>query len=121
MAYPVIDTTPVQIDFSAVAGAAPVTARETEGERSEVELHPSYNPQQVESALKEASGSGGGRGGGGGGGQCVICWDAQAEAVCVPCGHVAGCMECLGEVKAKKWGCPVCRAEIREVIKVFHV
>ncbi|RDX79390.1 putative E3 ubiquitin-protein ligase XBAT35 [Mucuna pruriens] len=43
---------------------------------------------------------------------CVICLDAPAEGACIPCGHVAGCMSCLNEVKAKKWGCPVCRAKI---------
>ncbi|KAK4258388.1 hypothetical protein QN277_007843 [Acacia crassicarpa] len=52
---------------------------------------------------------------------CVICLDAQAEGVCIPCGHVAGCMSCLNEVKAKKWGCPVCRAKIDQVIKIYHV
>ncbi|GFP83370.1 putative E3 ubiquitin-protein ligase xbat35 [Phtheirospermum japonicum] len=47
-----------------------------------------------------------------GGGSCTICLDAPLEGACVPCGHLAGCMSCLNEVKAKKWGCPVCRAKI---------
>lgn len=55
------------------------------------------------------------------GGQCVVCWDAKAEAVCIPCGHLAGCMDCLSEIKAKDWGCPVCRAPIQQVIKVYAV
>lgn len=55
------------------------------------------------------------------GGQCVVCWDAKAEAVCIPCGHLSGCMECLAEIKAKDWGCPVCRAPIQQVIKVYAV
>lgn len=55
------------------------------------------------------------------GGQCVVCWDAKAEAVCIPCGHLAGCMDCLAEIKAKDWGCPVCRAPIQQVIKVYAV
>ncbi|XP_010450048.1 PREDICTED: putative E3 ubiquitin-protein ligase XBAT34 isoform X2 [Camelina sativa] len=45
-------------------------------------------------------------------GMCVICADASSEAVCVPCGHVAGCVSCLKEIKNKKMGCPVCRANI---------
>ncbi|XP_028791925.1 putative E3 ubiquitin-protein ligase XBAT35 [Neltuma alba] len=57
----------------------------------------------------------------GSGSSCVICLDAPAEGVCIPCGHVAGCMSCLNEVKAKKWGCPVCRAKIDQVIKIYHV
>ncbi|KAH9682010.1 putative E3 ubiquitin-protein ligase XBAT35 [Citrus sinensis] len=52
---------------------------------------------------------------------CVICLDAPAEGACVPCGHMAGCMSCLNEVKAKKWGCPVCRANISQVIRLYAV
>ncbi|KAG4997750.1 hypothetical protein JHK85_029189 [Glycine max] len=58
---------------------------------------------------------------GGSGSSCVICLDAPAEGACIPCGHVAGCMSCLNEVKSKKWGCPVCRAKIDQVIKLYHV
>ncbi|KMT16606.1 hypothetical protein BVRB_3g048930 isoform A [Beta vulgaris subsp. vulgaris] len=52
---------------------------------------------------------------------CVICFDAPVEGACVPCGHMAGCMSCLNEIKAKKWGCPVCRTNIDQVIKVYAV
>ncbi|MED6134540.1 hypothetical protein PIB30_037914 [Stylosanthes scabra] len=62
-----------------------------------------------------------GKNGGGSGSSCVICLDAPAEGACIPCGHVAGCMSCLNEVKTKKWGCPVCRAKIDQVIKLYHV
>lgn len=55
------------------------------------------------------------------GSQCVVCWDAPAQGVCIPCGHLAGCMECLSEIKAKNWGCPVCRAPIQQVVKVYAV
>ncbi|KAK8338586.1 hypothetical protein V6Z12_A09G261400 [Gossypium hirsutum] len=51
----------------------------------------------------------------------TICMDAPSEAACGPCGHVAGCMHCLNEIKAKKWGCPVCRAKIQQVIIVFDI
>ncbi|KAL2242628.1 UNVERIFIED_CONTAM: putative E3 ubiquitin-protein ligase XBAT35 [Sesamum indicum] len=47
---------------------------------------------------------------------CTICLDAPLEGACIPCGHMAGCMSCLNEIKAKKWGCPVCRAKIDQVI-----
>ena len=53
--------------------------------------------------------------------QCVVCWDAPAQGVCIPCGHLAGCMDCLSEIKAKDWGCPVCRAAIQQVIRVYAV
>lgn len=52
---------------------------------------------------------------------CVICLDAPVEGACVPCGHMAGCMSCLNEVKAKNWGCPVCRTKINQVIKLYAV
>ncbi|KAL9266383.1 putative E3 ubiquitin-protein ligase XBOS34, partial [Drosera capensis] len=52
---------------------------------------------------------------------CVVCLDALVEGACVPCGHMAGCMSCLNEVKAKEWGCPICRAKIDQVIRVYAV
>ncbi|GAA0183041.1 kinase inhibitor [Lithospermum erythrorhizon] len=52
---------------------------------------------------------------------CVVCLDAPAEGVCVPCGHMAGCMRCLKEIETKKWGCPVCRTKIDQVIRVYAV
>ncbi|XP_006414724.2 putative E3 ubiquitin-protein ligase XBAT35 isoform X2 [Eutrema salsugineum] len=58
---------------------------------------------------------------GGGSRVCVICVDSSSEAVCVPCGHVAGCVSCLKEIKDKKLGCPVCRADIDQVVKLYHV
>ncbi|KAM7466580.1 hypothetical protein LguiB_014142 [Lonicera macranthoides] len=60
-------------------------------------------------------------GGIGGSSSCVISLDAPVEGACVPCGHMAGCMSCLNEIKAKKWGCPVCRAKIDQVIRLYAV
>uniref|UniRef100_A0A2P2L3K9 Putative E3 ubiquitin-protein ligase XBAT34 isoform X2 n=1 Tax=Rhizophora mucronata TaxID=61149 RepID=A0A2P2L3K9_RHIMU len=57
----------------------------------------------------------------GGSSSCVICLDAPIEGACIPCGHMAGCMSCLNEIKAKKWGCPVCRAKIEQVIRLYAV
>lgn len=52
---------------------------------------------------------------------CVVCLDAPVEGACVPCGHMAGCMSCLSEIKEKKWGCPICRAHLDQVIRVYAV
>lgn len=52
---------------------------------------------------------------------CVICLDAPVEGACIPCGHMAGCMSCLSEIKAKKWGCPVCRSKIDQVVRLYVV
>ena len=54
-------------------------------------------------------------------GTCVICWDAPRQGVCIPCGHLAGCMDCLMEVESKDMGCPVCRGPIEQVVKVYTV
>ncbi|PIA36412.1 hypothetical protein AQUCO_03400356v1 [Aquilegia coerulea] len=52
---------------------------------------------------------------------CAICWDAPREGACLPCGHRAGCMSCLNELKAKKCGCPLCRAKIQQVVRIYDV
>lgn len=52
---------------------------------------------------------------------CVICLDAPVEGACIPCGHMAGCMMCLNEIKMKNWGCPVCRATIDQVVRLYAV
>ncbi|KAB5537651.1 hypothetical protein DKX38_015184 [Salix brachista] len=57
----------------------------------------------------------------GGPSSCVICLDAPVEGACIPCGHMVGCMSCLKEIKDKKWGCPVCRATINQVVRLYAV
>lgn len=52
---------------------------------------------------------------------CIICYEAPIEGACVPCGHMAGCMSCLNEIKAKSWGCPVCRTKIELVLRLYAV
>ncbi|GMN48988.1 hypothetical protein TIFTF001_018153 [Ficus carica] len=52
---------------------------------------------------------------------CVICWEAPIEGACIPCGHMAGCMSCLTEIKSKKSVCPVCRSKITEVVRIYAV
>lgn len=52
---------------------------------------------------------------------CTICLDAPLEGACVPCGHLAGCMSCLKEIKSKNWGCPVCRSKIDQIIRIYAV
>lgn len=79
------------------------------------------SPVDVSSPVVEKLHNEEGKTAGGSGSTCVICLDAPAEGACIPCGHVAGCMSCLNEVKTKKWGCPVCRAKIDQIIKLYHV
>ncbi|XP_021768798.1 putative E3 ubiquitin-protein ligase XBAT34 [Chenopodium quinoa] len=52
---------------------------------------------------------------------CVVCWEAPVEGACVPCGHVSTCMSCLKKIKDDDGGCPVCRAEIDQVVKLYGI
>ncbi|PRQ36597.1 putative transcription factor C2H2 family [Rosa chinensis] len=52
---------------------------------------------------------------------CVICMDAPVEGAFIPCGHMAGCMACLNDIKDKNWDCPVCRVKVDQVIKLYVV
>ncbi|KAL2652516.1 hypothetical protein R1flu_020644 [Riccia fluitans] len=92
ISYPSVDTTPVELDY-------------TDSHLALVEVPP--EPKKSEEKP--------------GGSQCVVCWDAPAEGVCIPCGHLAGCMSCLTEIKSKNLDCPVCRAAIQQVVKVYAV
>lgn len=58
---------------------------------------------------------------GGGSSSCIICWEAPVEGACIPCGHMAGCMACLSEIKGKKGVCPVCRTKINQIIRLYAV
>nr|XP_023879139.1 putative E3 ubiquitin-protein ligase XBAT34 isoform X2 [Quercus suber]XP_023879140.1 putative E3 ubiquitin-protein ligase XBAT34 isoform X2 [Quercus suber] len=87
-------------------------------------LYPSIDISPVEVSspiIEDAPGKAGERKEDGGASSCVICLDAPVEGACIPCGHMAGCMSCLNEIKEKKWGCPVCRAKIDQVVKLFVV
>ncbi|KAJ8535101.1 hypothetical protein ON010_g13635 [Phytophthora cinnamomi] len=53
--------------------------------------------------------------------ECVICFDGPQEAVCVPCGHNAVCMDCAQELLDTTRLCPVCRQQVREVIRLYRV
>lgn len=54
-------------------------------------------------------------------GTCVICLDAPVQGACIPCGHMAGCMGCLREIEEKRGECPICRAKITQVLKLYAV
>ncbi|EOY06059.1 PREDICTED: putative E3 ubiquitin-protein ligase XBAT35 isoform X2 [Theobroma cacao] len=93
--YPSIDSSPIDMSFSPIDMSS-----------SNIESVPASADQTKEDEVPSS---------------CVICLDAPSEAACVPCGHVAGCMSCLNEIKAKKWGCPVCRTKIEQVIRLYRV
>eukprot|EP00565_Helicotheca_tamesis_P002605 CAMPEP_0185726204 /NCGR_PEP_ID=MMETSP1171-20130828/2259_1 /TAXON_ID=374046 /ORGANISM="Helicotheca tamensis, Strain CCMP826" /LENGTH=253 /DNA_ID=CAMNT_0028394517 /DNA_START=359 /DNA_END=1120 /DNA_ORIENTATION=- len=49
---------------------------------------------------------------------CKICLDEQINSVFIPCGHLACCMGCAGQLPSKE--CPVCRASIVSVVETFR-
>jgi len=54
-------------------------------------------------------------------GICPICMDKPQNAVCIPCGHTAGCFVCLVRNQREKRACPICRALVRQVMKIHRV
>lgn len=51
---------------------------------------------------------------------CLVCYDAVRDAVCVPCGHLVLCVECARLLKGTTSKCLLCSASIESVMKVFH-
>jgi hypothetical protein len=49
---------------------------------------------------------------------CVICMDAEKTHILVPCGHQCVCHQCA-DVVLGGGICPVCRGDVRSVVKVY--
>jgi len=96
--YPSIDFTPVDVTMTPVEGDTTLNSAK-----------PVQNEADASSSGNTPSGT------------CVICLDAPVEGACIPCGHMAGCMSCLKDIESKKWGCPICRAKINQIIRLYAV
>lgn len=48
--------------------------------------------------------------------QCCICMEHAIDTVIVPCGHQVACGRCAHGCST----CPICRADIERIVKVFH-
>lgn len=46
---------------------------------------------------------------------CRICFEAKINSVFVPCGHLACCYPCATPLGK----CPICRGEVKQVVKTF--
>ncbi|KAF8690839.1 hypothetical protein HU200_041236 [Digitaria exilis] len=97
--YPSIDSSPVDVTMPAT----------TEGGTAAASAGPGENEANANGSSNTPSGT------------CVICLDAPVEGACIPCGHMAGCMSCLKDIESKKWGCPICRATINQVVRLYAV
>lgn len=47
---------------------------------------------------------------------CIICYKNEICVVFYPCGHAASCIECHYNIEMT---CPVCRARIEEISRIF--
>ncbi|KAA8499745.1 E3 ubiquitin-protein ligase NEURL1B [Porphyridium purpureum] len=52
-------------------------------------------------------------------GTCIVCIEAQIDSVFYACGHNATCTLCARKLLASGQPCPMCRAPIKDVIRVF--
>lgn len=50
--------------------------------------------------------------------RCIVCTENQRDSVCIPCGHVAGCYDCMRAVTQENLSCPVCRAHVDGVVRI---
>ncbi|XP_076368522.1 E3 ubiquitin-protein ligase neur isoform X2 [Tachypleus tridentatus] len=55
------------------------------------------------------------------GNECAICYERQTDSVLYTCGHMCMCFECaVQQWKGQGDGqCPICRAPIRDVIRIY--
>jgi len=53
-------------------------------------------------------------------GCCVICLEKPADTVLYQCGHLCCCTQCGRMLKADGHHCPVCRAEVKDILRIYH-
>eukprot|EP01113_Clastostelium_recurvatum_P029729 TRINITY_DN3592_c0_g1_i1.p1 TRINITY_DN3592_c0_g1~~TRINITY_DN3592_c0_g1_i1.p1 ORF type:complete len:512 (-),score=91.12 TRINITY_DN3592_c0_g1_i1:110-1645(-) len=54
-------------------------------------------------------------------GNCIICYEAERDAVLVPCGHLSTCITCIQDMPASLKQCPICRSTFTLAQKIFKV
>uniref|UniRef100_A0A0L8HWM1 RING-type domain-containing protein n=1 Tax=Octopus bimaculoides TaxID=37653 RepID=A0A0L8HWM1_OCTBM len=53
--------------------------------------------------------------------ECNVCYERPINSVLYTCGHMCMCFECALAVKQERGAlCPICRQEIKDVIKTFR-
>lgn len=50
--------------------------------------------------------------------RCIVCAENHRDSICIPCGHVAGCYDCMRVVTQENSSCPVCRAHVDGVVRI---
>ena len=51
---------------------------------------------------------------------CAICLDGPKNGLFFPCGHLCACMRCCEQLQSSSGACPICRASIDKVVRVFE-
>ena len=52
-------------------------------------------------------------------GNCCICCEVKVDSVLYRCGHMCACMKCANELQWNNGKCPICRAKIDDVVRVY--
>lgn len=52
--------------------------------------------------------------------ECGICMNRVRDCLLCPCHHMITCYECSKMLHNRRDGCPICRKDITEVIRVYH-
>lgn len=51
--------------------------------------------------------------------KCCVCYTSIPEVLFYKCGHFICCKTCGDNLKSSRQRCPICRAEIKDVLKVY--
>lgn len=54
-------------------------------------------------------------------GMCTLCCERGMDAVMYRCGHLCACMQCAHYLLSQKAPCPICRAPVEDVVRLFKV
>jgi len=52
---------------------------------------------------------------------CIVCFETKKDTVFYKCGHLACCNACAILMLEKNAECPICRARIIDVTKIYQV
>ena len=81
---------------------------------------------ELETALLTSEGSASASGGGmDSGRECAVCMERERSHICIPCGHIILCGECVrsltqaSEAQAEPLKCPMCNAVVEGTYKVW--